>query len=194
MGIPTFSGGFNPITTTQSAQGAAVGGGYVGQSAGGTPVTWRSGVVSTAVANNAAGGGNEGGRVIVSLAGAANTTVDLRSIADLLGTTVILARVKSISFRLLAAADDSVNVTTTPASSVTVGSSGANDWASQANGFGPGATWSFTLHPGGRVLFDCGPDDAAGGLVDATHHLVKITNNDGANTAKVEVLFNGGDS
>lgn len=194
MGIPTFSGGFNPITAAQSAAGAAVGGGFVGQSAGGTPVTWRNSVITTAVGNAVALGGNEGGRVIVSIAGGGNTTVDLRSIVDALGSTVVLARAKSISFRLLAAADDSVNAPTPNATSVTIGDSGANDWTTQSNSFGPGATWAFTIKTGGRILFDCGPDDAAGGPVDSTHHLIKITNNDGTNTAKVEVMFNGGDS
>jgi hypothetical protein len=200
MGIATLTAaGVNPVTVNLAGSAAAVGGGFSPQTGGGVPVTWRDSTLSTAAANAVARGGNEAGRVIVTLAGSANTTVDLRSIVDLLGSTVVLARCKWISFRNLSSSDDSVNVTTTPATCVTVGGSGANDWVSQGAGgaatFGPAAaTWAVNLRVGGRVVLDAGPDDAAGCVADATHRLVKITNLDTVNTAKVEVCFGGGDS
>lgn len=199
MGIPTMTAGLNPVTVNLSASGAAAGGGFVGQAAGGTPVTWRDSTLTAAVANNVAKGGNESGRVIVTLAGGANTTVDLTAIKDQLGSTVSLARGKWISFRNLAAADDSVNVTSTPSTCVQVGGSGANDWLSQgaagAATFGPAAaTWAVNLRTGGRLTLDAGPDDANGCVVDGTHKLIKLTNLDATNTAKVEVCYGGGDS
>ena len=140
--------------------------------------------VATTIANASAGGGNQFISNIVTIAGGGSTTIDLTSLTDILGQTgVSLARYKGILFRLLSVADDATNGTA--CSGVTIGNNAAND----INNWYGGATGTLTLGNGEHTQW--ASPSAAGKVVDGTHKIIKIANNDGAVTAAVQYTILG---
>jgi hypothetical protein len=149
--------------------------------------------VGTTAANAAVGGGDELASSIVSIAGAGTATIDLTAMTEITGATGIsFARVKGILFRLLNATLDATNGTA--AASVTLGNNAANDFISQAGspGYLGSATSTLVIPNGGAAAFAF--PAANGVVVDATHKLIKVTNNDPTLSAKLEATFQGGSS
>lgn len=148
--------------------------------------------LGTAAANAAAGGADELAAFVTSITASGSATIDLTALTDILNqTSVTLARVKSIIFRLLNAADDATNGTA--ASSVTIGNNGTNDYISQSHGgWLASATSTFDVPSGGWMGYGVG--NAAGNVVDGTHKIIKVANNDGSLTAKVQSVICGGTS
>ena len=148
--------------------------------------------IGTAAADNAAGGGDEAFLFILTAAGSGNASVDLTSITDVMGTaSVTLARVKQFRIQLLSAADDAVNGTA--CTSVTVGDSGTNDFISQSlSGWVTAAAAKVDLPNGSYVEF--GTPSAGGVVVDSTHKIIYVLNNDSGHTMAVQFTGAGGDS
>jgi hypothetical protein len=152
-----------------------------------------NGTVGTSAGNTAVGGGDELCSSIVSVAAGGTATIDLTAMTEITGATGIsLARVKGILFRLLNAGLDATNGTA--ASYVTLGNNAANDFIGQAAnpGYLGSATSVLQIPNGGAAgfIFPSGN----GVVVDATHKILKITNNDGAVAAKLEASFQGASS
>lgn len=147
--------------------------------------------VGTSAANNAAGGGDECALFLTSVTASSNTTIDLTSVTDLLNTAAVtLARVKWVVFQLLSATDDATNGNA--CSSVTLDSSAPNGWTSQSFSGGFGNATSKLDIPNGAVSNLIGVVSAAGVVVDSTHKIIKVINNDGALTAKFQTTLVGG--
>lgn len=145
---------------------------------------------SSATANAAAGGANELISFVQSISASSSATIDFTSLTNILAATgVSLARIKGVLIRLLSVAQDSVVGTT--CTSVTVGNAASNTWTSQSGTSGPGTNTSVqVIKSGGWYGF--GDESAGGTLVDASHKNLKITNDDGTNTAKVQISLVGG--
>lgn len=146
--------------------------------------------IGTSAANSAAGGSDELYSAVTSLAGAASASIDLTSISDILAISgVLLARVKCILMRVLSVADDAA--IGTAASGALLDGTVANGLLSQAgSGWLKAATSTADIINGGFLMY--GTPAGAGVLVDATHKVIKVTNNDGAVTAKVQITVVGG--
>lgn len=141
----------------------------------------------TSVANGVSGGSDELVSYIVSIAAGGNTTLDLRSITDVMNQTgTVLARIKGWMFRLLSTDDDST--IGTACSSVTIGNAAANQ---QLLNLGA-AAHTLTLNNGDCLCYLT--PKSTGWVVDATHKDIKIVNNDGSVIAKVQVTFIGATS
>jgi hypothetical protein len=145
--------------------------------------------VGTAVADASAGGGDELVSFVQTVGASASVSVDLTTLTDIMQSTgVSLARVKGVVIRLLSATDDTV--VGTAASSVTIDGTVANGWTSQAfSGWFGNATSKMDVPNGGVLAF--GTPSAAGVLVDATHKVLKVTNNDAGLSAKVQISLQG---
>lgn len=156
--------------------------------------------VGTAAANNAANGGDELTSSITSVSASSSASIDLTSLTDILQSSgVSLARVKAILIRLLSTTDDPTNGTA--ASSVTIDNTTSNSLSAQShsgwfdNGSEGAAGGSkFTIPNGGFLMFGVGVTNAAGVLVDSTHKIIAVHNNDAGVTAKVQVTLLGGSS
>lgn len=162
--------------------------------------------IGTSAANAAAGGSDELYSAVTSLSASSSSSIDLTSIANILATSgVSLARVKAIMIRLLSTTDDSsigtaataINIDNTVSNALSAQSS-LGGWFNNANegtatGGAGDATGSKFLIANGAVLLYATPV-AAGILVDSTHKVIKLTNLDGAVTAKVQVTVIGGSS
>lgn len=151
----------------------------------------KSYTLGTANANNAAGGADEFISFLIgggSIAASGSATVDLTSLTNIVGTAAVsLARVKGYMIRLLSASDDATYGTA--CSSITVGNNASN---ANTLEFGTGnPTFTFNVNNGGcHVHFDT---TAAGMvIVDSTHKIIKIVNNDGSNAAGVQITLFGG--
>jgi hypothetical protein len=149
--------------------------------------------VGTSFGNTTAQGGDELCSSIVSVAAGGTATIDLTAMTEITGATPIsLARVKGILFRLLNASLDATNGTA--ATSVTLGNNAANDFVSQAAnpGYLGSATSTLVIPNGGAAGFTF--PSGNGVVVDATHKIIKVANNDGAIAAKLEASFQGASS
>jgi hypothetical protein len=154
--------------------------------------------LGTSSGNATAGGADECASFIQSIAASGSASIDLTSLTDFLAATgVSLARVKSITIRLLSAADDSA--VGTAAGSITIDNTVTNALSSQSNSgwFSNAAEGAangskFTIPNGAYLSF--GVANAAGVVVDSTHKLIKVTNNDGSLSAKVQFTLTGGTS
>jgi hypothetical protein len=146
--------------------------------------------VGTSIANASAGGGDELYSFVTSLAGAASASIDLTAFADILNqSAALLARAKVIIIRVLSVADDAV--IGTAATGVLVDATVANALVSQSgSGWFKAVTSTFDIPNGGVLAF--GTPAAAGVLVDGTHKVIKVTNNDGAVTLKCQITVVGG--
>jgi hypothetical protein len=152
-----------------------------------------TGSVGTSAGNTAVQGGDELCSSIISVAAGGTATIDLTAMTEITGATGIsLARVKGILFRLLNAGLDATNGTA--ASYVTIGNNAANDFIGQAAnpGYLGSATSVLQIPNGGAAGFTF--PSGNGVVVDATHKILKITNNDGAIAAKLEASFQGASS
>lgn len=156
--------------------------------------------VGTAAANNAANGGDELCSSITSVSASSSTSIDLTSLTDILQATgTSLARVKAILIRLLSTTDDATNGTA--ASSVTIDNTTSNSLSAQShsgwfdNGSEGGVGGSkFTIPNGGFLMFGVGVTNTTGVVVDSTHKVIAVHNNDAGVTAKVQVTLIGGSS
>jgi hypothetical protein len=149
--------------------------------------------IGTVAGNTAVGGGDELCSSIVSVAGGGTATIDLTAMTEITGATPIsLARVKGILFRLLNPTLDATNGTL--ASSVTLGNNAANDFISQAAnpGYLGSATSTLVIPNGGAAAFIF--PSGNGVVVDATHKIIKVTNNDGVVAAKFESTWQAASS
>lgn len=161
--------------------------------------------MGTSAANAAAGGADQLYSAITSLAGGASASIDLTSLSNILAATgQSFARVKAIMVRLLSTTDDSS--IGTAATSVKIDNTVANalssqsgaGWFANANegtatgGAGDATGSKFEIANGGVLLW--ATPSAAGLVVDGTHKIIKLTNIDGAVTAKVQVTVGGGSS
>jgi hypothetical protein len=174
-----------------TAQKALVGDNYTPNQNGSTLKS--SGSVGTSLGNTAAGGGDELCSSILSVAGGGTATIDLTAMVEITGATGIsLARIKGILFRLLNPTLDATNGTL--ASAVTVGNNAANDFISQAGnpGYLGSATSTLVIPNGGAAAFIF--PSGNGVVVDATHKIVKVANNDGAIAAKFESTWQAASS
>jgi hypothetical protein len=156
----------------------------------------KSLAVGTSAANAAVGGADELYSAVTSLTASASASIDLTAIADILNQAGIsLARVKGILIRVLSATDD--NVIGTAAVGVVIDGTVTNALSSQSNSGwfsnaaeGAAGGSKLTVPNGGFVAF--GTPSAGGVVVDATHKVIKITNLDGAVTAKCQISVMGG--
>jgi hypothetical protein len=173
----TFSMG-----VSYQAQGAAPGSQYQPTTAQGNPkknIAFKTGTTTSGQINEVAS-------AIFTIAGSGTHTVDLQSLLDVLGQTVVLVRVKGLLFQLLSTADDSVNGTA--CSGVTIGAAGSDPFV----GFLGGTNPTLTLG-NGEALGWLSP--SANGLpITSSTENVLITNNDGTNPAAVQVTVLGADS
>lgn len=113
-----------------------------------------------------------------TLAGGASETLDLYGgLTNEIGDTINFARIKSISIELL---------TTTTASSITVGNAASNPWTGPLGGTTP----TITIRNGGFFAASC--SDATGFTVtNASADSLKVLNNDGSNTATYRLTLIG---
>jgi len=139
-------------------------------------------------------GANQQMAKIISVTAGGSTTIDLSAAFTNIvnASNATFARIKGIRISLLSPTDDSVNGTL--ASSITIGNNGSNDFISQSGNRGwlGSAASVFDLANGNDVCWKT--VSANGVLVDATHKIIKITNNDGAVAAAVMVEFLGADA
>ncbi len=161
----------------------------------------------TAAANAALTNGIAGADEVVSkiyvITSSGNASIDLTSLTDVVGQTAItLARIKGICIRLLSVADDATNGTA--ATSVTIDNTVTNalhaqshsGWFDNANeglatgGMGDATGSKITIPSGGMLLYAL--PNAAGVVVDSTHKIIKVVNNDGGVSAAVQVTLIGG--
>lgn len=145
--------------------------------------------IGTAANNNAVGGGDSLYATLLSIGASGSATIDLQAFSDVLGQSAqSLARIKFFYAHLLSDTLDAEPFKSlgTACSGVTIGNSGVNGhqlW------LGADAE-TFTLAGGDAAFF--GSPQAAGKTVDASNKDVLVTNDDGAVTAKVLVVFGGG--
>lgn len=140
--------------------------------------------VGTNVANNLSGGGDQLALRTYTIAASGTLTLDLTNIIDAIERSAALfARIKMVGFFLLGTADDSAG---TACSSVTIGNAGSN----AQKMFMTQGTYTFDLQNGECVFW--ATRQALGRTVDGTHKNVLITNNDGSNSAALQVMFAGG--
>lgn len=149
--------------------------------------------LGTAAANAAANGSNEVYSTIATITASSSTTLDLTSLANILGTTISFARIKAIIIQLLSAADTDESGTAlgTAAEYVTVGAAATNQFITQSGtGFLGGTAHTFDIPNGGFLAFAVG--NAAGVAVDGTHKSLKIANGSSTLSAKVRITLIGG--
>ncbi len=146
--------------------------------------------VGTAAANAAAGGSDEAASFLITLSASASVSTDLTSITDIMQTaSVTLARIKALIIRLLSATDDATNGTA--ASGITIDGTVTNGLLSATgSGWLTNSTSKFDVPNGGKISF--GTPAAAGVVVNSGSKIVKITNLDGALTAKAQLTCAGG--
>lgn len=143
---------------------------------------------ANAVASGNTTGSDESYSAITSIAGGGTATLDLTALTDLFGQALNFARVKGIVIQLLSATDDSTVVTgaSTAASQITVGNAALNAFPLPL-----GALTHTIVLKNGEAFAWTSPT-AAGVAVSATAKNLLITNNDGTNTAKVQITLVGG--
>ena len=140
-------------------------------------ITWKSLGAGAGQVNIVAVG-------LLSIAAAGSAALDLTNIADVLGGAAnALATLKGYKFQLLSTADDPVNGS--GCTSITIGNSGANE---HPLNLGAG-TMTIVLNNGEAAGWATAA--AAGRPVDATHKVIKFTNNDAVNPAKVRYVIWG---
>lgn len=143
----------------------------------------------TANANNKSGGADELVSFLQVIAPGGSATVNLQSVTNILQQVgVALARVKGYKIRLLAVSGNGAvdTVNGTACSSITVGNA-----ASSPNALEMGAgTQTYNVNNGGsHQHFD--PSAAGFAVVTASARNVLITNNDGVNSAAVQLTLIG---
>src|SRR6476620_2860083 len=150
--------------------------------------------ITTVIGGAIASGANEVYSALLTLAGAASTTLDLTALTDVLGFTLNFARVKGWFIWLLAATDTAPDGTTsgTACSGITVGNAASNQWAGTGYPVSDQSTGKQTL--GNGEFRGGGTPVAAGWLVDGTHKSLKILNNDAVVSAKIVLVLIGADT
>lgn len=139
----------------------------------------------TAIANASAGGADELISKIYTAAASGTVNIDLTSLTDvLLQSSISLARVKGIMFRLLSVAQDATNGTA--CSSVEIGNAGSNGNTM----FLKDISDIITLKNGEWVGW--GTSQAAGKMVDGTHKIILVTNIDSGVAMALQVTLIGG--
>jgi hypothetical protein len=147
-------------------------------------------LVASLVTLTASGGGTPSLSLnLTALNGAAGQPTDV------CGQTVNFARVKAIRIQLLNTAQDPTNGTS--CSSITIDNTVANALSAQSHsgwfdnaGEATTAGSKFTLTSGARLTYEAA--NAAGLVVDGTHKIIKLTNNDAVNAAAIRVVLIGG--
>lgn len=142
--------------------------------------------LGTAQAGNAANGLNELYYSIQSIVASGSASIDLSTFTDILNAaSVVGVRVKFIQVELLSTAQDSVNGTN--ATSVTIDGTVTNGLTSQSfSGWLVGTVSKIDIPNGAWVQY--GLTNANGIAIDSTHKVIKISNNDGSNSAGVKVI------
>lgn len=182
MALPTISAAQSSLGFNFNAANLSIGQDYTQPAAtGGNPKRATNYTKGT----NTLGQINEVYSKIISVPVGAPVTIDLTSIADILGTTFAFVRVKGWLIRVLTAAEDP---TGNAAVSVTVGNAGANAFPFNLSV----ATTTVLVKNGAGWGYD--EPSAAGITVDGTHKNVMLTNNDGALAAAIQVTFWGADA
>lgn len=114
---------------------------------------------------------------IIDVTASGTTNVDLTALTSVVGdANMTVARVKLFCLELLAVADGG-----TACSSVTVGNAASNAWAWILSV----ATTTYPLKNGDWVAWKS--SDATGVVVDSTHKVIKVLNNDAVNAAKLRL-------
>lgn len=151
--------------------------GVTANSALNSPLGGRTFNVSMSTTGSGGGKATNGYAGSRPLSASANETLDLRSFTNLLGETAqALGTLRFFFVR---------HTSTSSASSISVGNSGANALIIKGC---LGATTADLL-PGQALLFLFGTSTAV--TVDATHKDVKVANNDGSNAATYEIGWFG---
>ena len=113
-----------------------------------------------------------------TLAGGANETLDLAaSLLDAFGNTITFSAIKGFQINLL---------TETTASSILVGNTGANGWVGWCN-----ATTDAVKIKNGYSFALFGTDAGGMTVTGGTGDLLKVTNQDGVNTATYSIVLYG---
>lgn len=154
--------------------------------------------MGTAAVNNTAGGADEFVSFLQTLLNSASASIDLTNLTDIVQASGIsLARVKGIMIRLLSTTDDATYGTAS--NSVLVDGTVTNALSSQSNtgwfgnaGEGTANGSRVVIPNGGFLAF--GTPAALGVLVDGTHKIIKVTNQDAGVPAKVQISLIGGTS
>lgn len=137
-----------------------------------------------ALANNAIGGGDLALSAIFTIAPSGTLDIDLQAFIDVAQRAAqSFARVKSVEFWLLGVNDVPAG---TVCSGVTITPGGTNGW----NLFLADATSGLSLPNTGRLNFDV--RTALGLVVDATHKVVHVVNDDAGVAAKFFAQIVGG--
>lgn len=143
----------------------------------------KTSAYSSGIANTAEGGADELVSYLITISASANTTINTSSLTNILQQSSInLTKIKGYLFRLLSVDDDSTNGTN--CSSVSVGN---GTFANQQN-LGLSVNSTYTIYNGSAWSYT---DERAAGINTVTANLIKILNNDGTNTACVQVTFFG---
>lgn len=141
--------------------------------------------LSSGTAPAAVGGANECYHAILTVAGGADTDIDLQAFVDVaLRTGRSMARAKTIEFWLLGTADTALGGNACSGVTITPGA---------VNGclmFLADASDGIVLGNGDRVEWTT--RRAAGNVVDATHKVINVLNDDAVVSAKVLIIINGG--
>ncbi len=155
-----------------------------------TQFTGRSSYTATGhIANEC----NQISSKIFSVGAGGTNAIDLSAaFVNVVGNpTATWARIKAVYIQLLSVAQDVTNGTA--CSSITIGNNGGNDWISQSfSGWLGAAASVFDLANGQQMSWST--DNAVGTVVDGTHKIMKLTNNDGAVAAAVEITLIGADA
>lgn len=156
------------------------------QNTNASSATEAKGALGTATAGNTPNGLNELYFSIQSIVASGNISIDFSTFTDILNAAAVVGvRIKFIQVELLSTTQDSVNGTN--ASSILIDATVVNALIAQANsGWLTTATSGFVIPNGGWLQFGC--TNASGVVVDATHKVLKINNNDGANAAAVKII------
>jgi hypothetical protein len=140
--------------------------------------------IKNAIANNAAGGGDQALANVYSIAGTGNVSIDLQNFVNVAGQAAgSFARVKYLMIRLLSTDDDAAG---TACSGIEVKPHSTNGWT----GLFKTATDTVAIHNGD--MFKWATRLPLGIVVDATHKVLLITNTDAVVAAKVQVVIVGG--
>ncbi len=188
--INTVTGSFGMSPQWSAIQTLAGAGPSVNNVQSSTQFTGKSNYTATGATANKC---NQVSSKVFSVAASLTTTIDLSAaFTNVVGsTTATWKRIKAVHIQLLSVAQDSANGTA--CSSITIGNNVSNNWISQSHsGWLGSATSVFDLANGQQLSWST--DNAGGVVVDNTHKILLLTNNDVGVAAAVNITMIGADA